>query len=204
MMTLKPVEVRVPITELHYVGWVKIKTKGHRHQTRTDVITPLLPSLNINAHTCHMKRILFQHLMRLIWINISTSQDLLDKINFASTVNWKKKNHPQHFHKFIEQFLNYCMKILSKCNVEEKIYCTCLTQRYRSVEPPSCSAYSWLILRSSSYSLSINSWRLPSCRATSISSCGALMQLFILWKRKEKSHTTFISFSQNFLSNIFL
>ena len=103
----------------------------------------------------------------------------------------EKENHPQHFHKFIEQFLNYCMKILSKCNVEEKIYCTYLTQRYRSVEPPSCSAYSWLILRSSSYSLSINSWRLPSCRATSISSCGALMQLFILWKRKE-NHTQHI------------
>ena len=36
-MTLKPVEVQV--TELHYLGWVKIKTKGHRRQTQIDVIT---------------------------------------------------------------------------------------------------------------------------------------------------------------------
>ena len=27
------------ITELHYVGWAKIKTIGHRRQTQTDVIT---------------------------------------------------------------------------------------------------------------------------------------------------------------------
>ena len=34
-MTSKTVEVRVPITEQHYVGWAKIKTNW----TRTDVIT---------------------------------------------------------------------------------------------------------------------------------------------------------------------
>ena len=38
-LTLKLVEVRVPITELHYVGSAKIKTNGHRGQTRTNVIT---------------------------------------------------------------------------------------------------------------------------------------------------------------------
>ena len=31
--------VWVPITEVHYVGWVKIKTNGHRQQTETDVVT---------------------------------------------------------------------------------------------------------------------------------------------------------------------
>ena len=39
VMTLQLVEVRVPITELHYVGWAKIKTNGHKRQTQTDVIT---------------------------------------------------------------------------------------------------------------------------------------------------------------------
>ena len=44
VMTSKPVEVGVPITELHYVGWAKIKTNSHRRrlhrqQTQTDVIT---------------------------------------------------------------------------------------------------------------------------------------------------------------------
>jgi hypothetical protein len=39
VMTLKHVEVRVLITELHYVGWGTIKTNGHRQQTWTDVIT---------------------------------------------------------------------------------------------------------------------------------------------------------------------
>ena len=39
VMTSKPVEVRVPITELHYVGWAKIKANSNRQQTRTDVIT---------------------------------------------------------------------------------------------------------------------------------------------------------------------
>ena len=37
VMTSKPVEVQVPITELHYVGWAKIKTNGHRQQTWTNV-----------------------------------------------------------------------------------------------------------------------------------------------------------------------
>ena len=38
-MTSKPVEVRTPITELHYIGWAKIKTNGHRWRTQTDVIS---------------------------------------------------------------------------------------------------------------------------------------------------------------------
>ena len=40
-MTSKSVEVRVAITELHYIGWAEIKTNGHRQQTRTGVITQL-------------------------------------------------------------------------------------------------------------------------------------------------------------------
>ena len=32
---IETVEVRLPITELHYVGWAKIKTNG----TQTDAIT---------------------------------------------------------------------------------------------------------------------------------------------------------------------
>ena len=36
-MTLKLVEVRVPITELHYIGWAKIKTNRRRRQTQTNI-----------------------------------------------------------------------------------------------------------------------------------------------------------------------
>ena len=36
---IEVVEVQVPITELHYVSWAKIKTNGHKWQTQTDVIT---------------------------------------------------------------------------------------------------------------------------------------------------------------------
>ena len=32
-------KVWVPITELLYIGWAKIKTNRHRRQTQTDVIT---------------------------------------------------------------------------------------------------------------------------------------------------------------------
>ena len=37
-MTSKPVEVGVPITELHYIGWAKIQTNSHKRQTQTNVI----------------------------------------------------------------------------------------------------------------------------------------------------------------------
>ena len=39
------------ITELHYVGWAKIKTIGHRRQTRTDVITHWYMRMSIAAWT---------------------------------------------------------------------------------------------------------------------------------------------------------
>ena len=34
----KPVDGQVPITELHYIDWLKIKTNRQRWQTQTDVI----------------------------------------------------------------------------------------------------------------------------------------------------------------------
>ena len=30
------VEVWIPITELHYIGWAKIKTNSHKQQTWTE------------------------------------------------------------------------------------------------------------------------------------------------------------------------
>ena len=44
-MASKLVEVWVPITELHYVDWAKIKTNSYRQQNQTDDITHYLPSL---------------------------------------------------------------------------------------------------------------------------------------------------------------
>ena len=81
-MTLKPVEVWVPITELHYVGWEKIKTNGHRQQTRTDVITqspiknPAYSYLRIDTRLL-MRDLLMSHLS---FFEMGYHEDLLDQI----------------------------------------------------------------------------------------------------------------------------
>ena len=39
-MTSKPIEVRVPIAELDYIGWAKIETNGHRRQVSSHINNP--------------------------------------------------------------------------------------------------------------------------------------------------------------------
>ena len=65
-MTSKPLEVWVPITELHYVGWAKIRTNGHIRKTQTDVITQVIFFSAIQIKITHVDHLRY----RSTWWNV--------------------------------------------------------------------------------------------------------------------------------------
>ena len=116
-MTSKPVEVEVPITELHYVGWAKIKTNGHRCKPMSSPINnpaywQILSNIYSNRWNKNFSRILIRipvgkavdfaiYVCIFLW-GVQNANDFLHQWICKSLQHFSKLWYAHQFHGYFD------------------------------------------------------------------------------------------------------